>query len=67
MLSFPSYDRRDLKLVREMLATRTHLGCVVERARTVRLFKNTLQTGPVMEFITLSAPPEIFSEACVSL
>lgn len=67
MLSFPTYDRRDLKMVRHMLPTRTHLGCVVERSRTVRLFQNTLHTGPVMEFITLSAPREIYEQACVSL
>lgn len=67
MLTFPQYDKRDIRLVRHMLPTRTHLGCTVERSRSVRLFESTLHTGPLMEFITLSAPASVYEEACLSL
>lgn len=64
MLTFPDFNSKGLMLVRQMLPMRTHLGCVVQRHRSARLFQSTLHTGPVMEFITLSAPAEVFEEAC---
>lgn len=64
MLTCPQVESRKFLFFKNLMPWVTPLGCLVETRREARIITDSINVGPTVEHITLSAPAHVFVDAC---